>query len=290
MKNGNRTSYEDLLKNVSAVILPLERIKAEYSDIPYRSIEDMGVIYRADGEVITNQDLADLGITSEQFQKDAIQAAAVNHPCQLIPIDEAVGMPAGFMKPPYYVATNDILDHGASVIAYPDFLKKAEKVSEGEFYVLPSSIHEVIIFPVSAGLSADNLNEIVRSANAACVAPDEQLSDHAYRYDSHTRQLVSCGDTISDKKQMNPDLQKFIKAELKDDLENKRINENEYRYLSRNVEKMSTAVSEHSENSLHDQYATIKRAMLIAAGFTAEDGLENSMQMNAPDLSGPFSM
>lgn len=81
-----------------------------------------------------------------------------------------------------YVVTNQKGINGATVILYPDCLKELAEICQGDFYVLPSSIHEVIVIPVKPNILAGHLGEMVREVNQNCVEIDEILSDHVYRY------------------------------------------------------------------------------------------------------------
>ena len=60
-----------------------------------------------------------------------------------------------------------------------------EKIGEflGNFYILPSSIHESIIVPASCALEASELIHMVRQVNETNVDPEELLSDNIYYYD-----------------------------------------------------------------------------------------------------------
>ena len=83
---------------------------------------------------------------------------------------------------PMFVATNKSKINGASVILYDGLLAKfAEKVG-GDFYILPSSIHETILLPAAGDMDVDYLIGMVRSINAAEVSPEEILSDNVYKY------------------------------------------------------------------------------------------------------------
>ena len=64
------------------------------------------------------------------------------------------------------------------------FMEEAAKRLGEDFYVLPSSIHEVILIPDTPDVSALELQGIVQSVNVEQVAPEERLSDHIYHYDS----------------------------------------------------------------------------------------------------------
>lgn len=83
---------------------------------------------------------------------------------------------------PMFVATNMSKINGATVILYDGLLKKfAEKVG-GDFYILPSSLHEVILLPATGDMDVDYLIDMVRTVNATEVAPEEVLSDSVYKY------------------------------------------------------------------------------------------------------------
>ena len=86
-----------------------------------------------------------------------------------------------------YIATNEDRMNGASVLAYPDFMETAVECLNGSFYILPSSIHEVILLPEKSGFDVQELQMLVRHVNATEVAPKERLSDHVYHYDRKKR-------------------------------------------------------------------------------------------------------
>ena len=51
-----------------------------------------------------------------------------------------------------------------------------------DFYILPSSIHEVLLLPQSKAPSKEQLDQMVREVNRDCLDPGDYLSDHAYYY------------------------------------------------------------------------------------------------------------
>ena len=82
-----------------------------------------------------------------------------------------------------YVLSNRIRSYGAACIAYPHVLEMIGGILGEDFYVLPSSVHEVVIVPVSAGVGCRDMDEMVAEVNRTQVAPEEVLSDRAYYYD-----------------------------------------------------------------------------------------------------------
>ena len=81
-----------------------------------------------------------------------------------------------------YAITNEYTKNGFSGIFYPGVLKCLGK-RFGNFYLLPSSIHEALIVPEDCGMTPEYLKEMVHSVNTDIVSPDEYLSDSIYQYD-----------------------------------------------------------------------------------------------------------
>ena len=83
---------------------------------------------------------------------------------------------------PMFVATNNKKVNGAGVILYEGLLKAfAEKIGS-DFYILPSSVHEVIFVPANGDMDVRYLIQMVKEVNATEVSPSEVLSDNVYKY------------------------------------------------------------------------------------------------------------
>ena len=83
---------------------------------------------------------------------------------------------------PMYVLTNRIRLHGASCILYEDLLSSLSGKLKDDFYIIPSSIHEVLLVPHTAVGERKDLDTLVCEVNATQVPEEEILSDHAYLY------------------------------------------------------------------------------------------------------------
>lgn len=95
-------------------------------------------------------------------------------------------------EPAPLVLTNHKGINGAAVMLYPGCLGEIEKQCAGDFYILPSSVHEVLIMPEVKGMTKSELLRMVREVNENCVQPDEILSDHVYRYSSELQTVEIC--------------------------------------------------------------------------------------------------
>lgn len=83
-----------------------------------------------------------------------------------------------------YVLSNTRRCQGAAVILYPGVLAKAALQLKGSFYILPSSIHEVILLPDDGHDSGGGLHEMIAEINQSQLREEDVLSDYAYRYDA----------------------------------------------------------------------------------------------------------
>ena len=81
-----------------------------------------------------------------------------------------------------FVLTNSLRNLGAACILYEDLLINIGNFLNENFYILPSSIHELIIIPENQAPDLDTLNEMVVEVNETQVEPEDVLSNHAYYY------------------------------------------------------------------------------------------------------------
>ena len=88
-----------------------------------------------------------------------------------------------------YVLTNEAGMLGASVLYYPDVKEQVAELLGSGYYVLPSSLHEVILVPDTMGHDEKGLCDMVKQANRTVVEPKDVLSDNVYHYDMEARNL-----------------------------------------------------------------------------------------------------
>ena len=175
--------------------------------MPHKEVEDLAITYH----VLVNHDqngiasapvtddlLRHYGVTAEQLHEDAIANSQRMLPAQL---DSMQNMLFGMMTPeasdtlrdePYpgstmLVLTNNVQLNGAAALFYPGVMDQAAERLGGNFIVLPSSTHEVIMIPADGMTDFRSLEQMVKDINRSQVAPEERLSDHVYHYDAQER-------------------------------------------------------------------------------------------------------
>lgn len=88
-----------------------------------------------------------------------------------------------------YILTNTKGFLGAAGLLLENLLTDFAETIGNSFFILPSSIHEVLLVPESGEMDIGTLSEMVCAVNKSHVIPQEVLSDHAYYYDRKTGQI-----------------------------------------------------------------------------------------------------
>lgn len=91
--------------------------------------------------------------------------------------------------PKMYIITNAVGINGATSIIYKDAIRNFAEKLETDFYILPSSIHEVILVPYEDSISREELKDMVNEVNCTQVPIEEVLSDRVYIYRRKTNQI-----------------------------------------------------------------------------------------------------
>lgn len=92
--------------------------------------------------------------------------------------------------PPLYVLTNETQIGGAACMLYPSLLAEFSDSVGKDLYILPSSIHEVLLLPTDTRDADDDLRALVQSVNQEQLPPTQQLSDTVYYYSREEKGLI----------------------------------------------------------------------------------------------------
>lgn len=98
-----------------------------------------------------------------------------------------------------YVLTNDAKTHGATAMLYPGLLQEIGEATRSNFFILPSSIHELILIKDNGEMSAEEFQRMVMEINRIKVSPEEVLSDEVYSYDYREQKLIMATDPAQTK-------------------------------------------------------------------------------------------
>ena len=92
--------------------------------------------------------------------------------------------------PDIFIMSNKDKHYGAVELLNEKIVEKAVETFGGSFYVLPSSVHELILLPGGCeDMTLDGLAEMVASINASDVNESDVLSSHIYYYNAEEKRL-----------------------------------------------------------------------------------------------------
>lgn len=179
----HQTCKQEILRQITPVLLPESTIPKEVMQKRLPGMDDIAVCFTYPTQQSKYTAITHSLCTLQGITTDELVNALDNTPTEYIlnTLDEMLGFPDSGL--PMYVLTNRNTKYGAGAIAIPSVRRKILDLFHGnDFYVLPSSIHEVIILPVDrTDMSEEDLIHMVRSINRSQVAVPDRLSDQVYR-------------------------------------------------------------------------------------------------------------
>ena len=235
-------NYETVKDYIFPKLVNLEKNSIRLQDAPYTQREDLAVTYniKVTGDshsmgsiMITNYLMEKYGVTPEELHVLAMEnmerlSPSVCEPLENVMVEvsasqlseqegisfEEAKEHVREMLPPggteIYCLSNESKLNGAVSIISENVQKMVAEQVGGDYYVLPSSVHELMIVPKSLGMNLGELEEMVSSVNAACVRDDEVLSNHVYQYDAKEHKFSRCVPERNLKKNLELDLEPAV--------------------------------------------------------------------------------
>ncbi len=220
------TNYDRVRDRIVYKLINYEQNRELLNDVPHMRYLDMAVVfyYMLSEDTMNN---ASILIKQEHLKlwkvskADVFKAAAVNTPKLLEPTitsmenvvmsccektigeypekresAEALLEDMKHMEethPSYmYILTNEGNLYGASCVLYKGVLQDFAKTLHSNLFVIPSSVHEMILIPTSVEADPEYLAQMVREINCDVVQREEILSNHVYYYDRETDEMQLC--------------------------------------------------------------------------------------------------
>lgn len=210
-------TFEKFNKSIVFSLINKEKHQELLSNVPHKDYLDMAVIFYAyftevkidDGNasmLVDNQLMEKWGIDVDTLMEHALE----NTPRLLgLKIRGIFSTIASYMDDealteiaeqedkytPLYVATNNIATYGAGVVLYKDMLKAFAARKKSDLYIIPCSIHELILVASSEceGLDVKALKNLIEDVNRFDLPKDEILSDSLYFYsrEENTVKLIA---------------------------------------------------------------------------------------------------
>ena len=197
-------NYENVRKTIVYKLVNYQKNKKLLEDVPYKRVLDLAVVFYCLIEqrkgvsataLIHNEHLRIWNVTEDEIYNDALKNTPVLLAGSIVPMSKILSEIAGTApvdndekvceytgEDILYVLTNSSRVNGAACILYDNLLKKFANDVHSDLYILPSSVHEVIIVPKKNAFDKSELADMVREVNEQGVSQDEILSDNVYEY------------------------------------------------------------------------------------------------------------
>ena len=199
---GLMQDKERFLKSVLPKVVNFDWNREQLGGIPYRRYLDLAITYKAKVTEAASITVSDgmaktLGITEQELYDAAMENAkekgcVIKSLCEVLkPVYEREGivLPDEAYGIPLCIVSNPECLLGAYPICIGEMLKGISGKIGGDFYLIPSSMHEIIVFPAGDDVNTDNARLMIHEVNRCNVAPEERLSDSLYFYDSKAGEL-----------------------------------------------------------------------------------------------------
>ncbi|MDO4960791.1 MAG: DUF5688 family protein [Eubacteriales bacterium] len=203
--------YDKAKNNLIIQVISAERNEKLLASIPHKRILDLAVIYRlmiktSDGWetcIVNNMLFEEFGISQETLYKDAALNSARINPVKienLAAVGKRIAEMLGYstsvffdeyVKSPLYFVGNEDCTFGAAAVFYPGVLEKCAEILNGSFFILPSSIHEMLILKAGDDVDVGWLERMVSEINEEVIDPEERLTDHVYYYDACKKEFCA---------------------------------------------------------------------------------------------------
>ena len=146
------------------------------------------------GSIIVSREFQEkyLGFSDEKTIKTAL-ANTLSCNYSLRGLSEYIYELAGIDRPVsgdrIFLVLGEEMISGACAMLSGKMLGRICRTTGGSYYVIPSSVHELIIVPEEVADDPGALKSICREVNSTVLEPDDFLSDNVYRYDRNTEEL-----------------------------------------------------------------------------------------------------
>lgn len=189
-------NYDVVRKNLACKLIHREKNRELLKQVPYIPFLDLAIVcyYRMEHSAVGNGTILVFdshrkawGISREELFRTARANTLRILPPEYMDLNDILEYPEELAEElrngiPMYVLTNKENYFGAVQMIYDSVLQEAGRYLKGDFWILPSSVHECILVPHMVQTGKKELEAMVQQVNAQEVSEEEYLSDSVYFY------------------------------------------------------------------------------------------------------------
>ncbi len=203
--------YEIVRKRLAFKLINYEKNKSLLEEIPHTKVLDLAMCFyyllEDDKSCVAsiqvrNEHLEMWGIARDILIRDALKNTPEMLKVKTITMGEFIRH-LGFTRDIFgdddleddysmIILTNEKKINGAGCFLYEEVLPKISEKMDANLYIIPSSVHEVILVPDNGNIDLCYIKELVKEVNNTKVARDEILSYEVYEYLKDEQELRVC--------------------------------------------------------------------------------------------------
>lgn len=199
-------SSDYIKNNLYATVVNFEKNEDYLKSVPYEKFCDLAIVPRVRIDdcasyvfthALENQSL----LTSEEVVEIAKRNTFSNDNFRLTTMKEVMAELTGVEVTPdienmvdnsMSIISTKNKTHGAIAMLDKKFMATVSEKFGSDLYILPSSIHEVIVIPKSPTIYPKDLEDMVRDVNnnESVLSPQDFLSNHVYEFRAKDKKVV----------------------------------------------------------------------------------------------------
>lgn len=197
---------EYIKQNLFVHLVNYESNKDYLNDVPHQKVHDLAIVPRVkvgeDGSfVVTNEMQKIIKMTDEEIlevgKRNTISGNQFTLKGMGSVIEDITGAELSEdieqeMEIPLMVVLAKDNNFGATALIDEKFINGVGEYLKEDFYILPSSVHELLILPKSKAPEVEYLEEMVKTVNAdmSLVKKEDFLSNTVYQFDTLTQKVT----------------------------------------------------------------------------------------------------
>lgn len=208
-------NYESIKSHIVLKLINTEKNKVLLKDVPHVEFLDLSIVFQclmsdehigAASVLIHNAHAKLWGVDSKELYRRACENTPGLLPYEIknmsdmleeIMYDDNIDveeekedvMREGCENLPMYVLTNKRRTEGAACMLYPNLIDDFSKAIDRNLYIIPSSVHEILLMPADDENEIESLKAVIKEVNETQLLTEEILSDSLYFYDRSSKKF-----------------------------------------------------------------------------------------------------
>lgn len=199
-------NYENIRGKVVYKLINADKNTELLQHIPHIAFHDLSIVFQVlitsesfgcAAILIHNKHLEIWNVSLDELYEDACLNTPILNRYEIKDMEDVIReiMPTAEIEQlpvSMFMLSNNHRFHGAACMLYPDLLKRVSGTINSSMYIIPSSVHEVLLIPAKKADESESrhIKDIVMEVNGTQVVEEEILSYSVYFYDRNADEII----------------------------------------------------------------------------------------------------